>query len=139
MLSWRQLQQVYWAGWSGILFKGPLTRTFSRVTQVVPVDPEHGLTSTLLFARAILDRGNVLTWFPEGERARDGKTHRFLPGAGLLIQKNSCAGGAGVHHRHLRGVAGHPAAAAHPPDPSSLRTARNACRQRARDRRHGGA
>jgi long-chain acyl-CoA synthetase len=88
MLSWRQLQQVYWAGWSGILFKGPLTRTFSRVTQVVPVDPEHGLTSTLLFARAILDRGNVLTWFPEGERAHDGKTHRFLPGAGLLIQKS---------------------------------------------------
>jgi long-chain acyl-CoA synthetase len=87
MLSWRQLQQVYWAGWSGILFKGPLTRTFSRVAQVVPVDPERGLTSTLLFARAILDRGNVLTWFPEGERARDGKTQRFLPGAGLLIQK----------------------------------------------------
>jgi long-chain acyl-CoA synthetase len=87
MLSWRQLQQVYWAGWSGILFTGPFTRTFSRATQVVPVDPERGLTSTLLFARAILNRGNVLTWFPEGERARDGKTHRFLPGAGLLIQK----------------------------------------------------
>jgi long-chain acyl-CoA synthetase len=87
MLSWKQLQQVYWAGWSGILFRGPITRTFSRITQVVPVDPERGLTSTLLFARAILNRGNVLTWFPEGERSRDGKIHRFLPGAGLLIQK----------------------------------------------------
>jgi long-chain acyl-CoA synthetase len=87
MLSWRQLQQVYWAGWSGILFRGPITRAFSRTTQVVPVDPERGLTSTLLFARAILNRGNVLTWFPEGERSRDGTIHRFLPGAGLLIQK----------------------------------------------------
>ncbi|MGH6919529.1 MAG: AMP-binding protein [Geminicoccaceae bacterium] len=86
-LSWQQLQQVYWAGWSGLLFRGPVTRTFSRITQVVPVDPERGLTSTLLFARAILDRGNVLTWFPEGERSRDGKVNRFLPGAGLLIQK----------------------------------------------------
>jgi long-chain acyl-CoA synthetase len=87
VLSWRQLQQVYWAGWSGLLFRGPVTRTFSRITQVVPVDTERGLTSTLLFARAILNRGNVLTWFPEGERSRDGKMQRFLPGAGLLIQK----------------------------------------------------
>jgi long-chain acyl-CoA synthetase len=87
MLSWQQLQQVYWAGWSGLLFRGPVTRTFSRITQVVPVDSERGLTSTLLFARAILNRGNVLTWFPEGERSRDGQMQRFLPGAGLLIQK----------------------------------------------------
>jgi long-chain acyl-CoA synthetase len=87
VLSWQQLQQAYWAGWSGLLFRGPVTRTFSRITQVLPVDSEHGLTSTLLFARAILDRGKVLTWFPEGERSRDGKVNRFLPGAGLLIQK----------------------------------------------------
>ncbi|HEX5080329.1 MAG TPA: AMP-binding protein [Geminicoccaceae bacterium] len=87
VLSWKQLQQVYWAGWSGLLFRGPVTRTFSRITQVVPVDPERGLTSTLLFARAILNRGNVLTWFPEGERSRDGQLERFLPGAGMLIQK----------------------------------------------------
>jgi long-chain acyl-CoA synthetase len=87
VLSWKQLQQVYWAGWSGLLFKGPLTRTFSRATQVVPVDAEHGLTSTLQFARAILERGNILTWFPEGERSRSGQIERFLPGAGLLIQK----------------------------------------------------
>jgi long-chain acyl-CoA synthetase len=87
VLSWRQLQQVYWAGWSGLLFRGPLTRAFSRITQVVPVDPERGLTSTLQFARAILSRGRALTWFPEGERSRDGKLERFLPGAGLLIQK----------------------------------------------------
>jgi long-chain acyl-CoA synthetase len=87
VLSWKQLQDVYWAGWTGLLFRGPLTRMFSRASQVVPVDPERGLTSTLLFARAILDRGKVLTWFPEGERSRDGQVHRFLPGAGLLIQK----------------------------------------------------
>jgi long-chain acyl-CoA synthetase len=87
VLSWRQLQRVYWAGWTGFLFRGPVTKTFSRATQTVPVDPEHGLTSTLVFARAILDRGKALTWFPEGERSQDGKIHRFLPGAGLLIQK----------------------------------------------------
>jgi long-chain acyl-CoA synthetase len=69
------------------LFRGPLTRTFSRASQVVPVDAERGLTSTLQFARAILERGNILTWFPEGERSRSGQIERFLPGAGLLIQK----------------------------------------------------
>ncbi len=87
VLSWQQLQQLYWAGWTGLLFRGPVTKMFSRATQTVPVDPEHGLTSTLVFARAILDRGKALTWFPEGERSQDGKIQRFLPGAGLLIQK----------------------------------------------------
>jgi long-chain acyl-CoA synthetase len=87
VLSWQQLQDVYWAGWTGLLFRGPVTKMFSRASQVVPVDPERGLTSTLVFARAILDRGKALAWFPEGERSRDGRVHRFLPGAGLLIQK----------------------------------------------------
>jgi long-chain acyl-CoA synthetase len=69
------------------MFQGPISRTISRASQTVPVDPQHGLTSTLLFARAILERGNALTWFPEGERTPDGSVQRFLPGAGLLIQK----------------------------------------------------
>jgi len=87
VLSWQQMQRIYWAGWTGIMFKGPIGRTFSRASQTIPVDPERGLTSTLLFARAILDRGQALTWFPEGERTCDGNMQRFLPGAGLLIQK----------------------------------------------------
>ena len=87
MLSWQQLQQVYWAGWSGLLFRGPVTRTFSRITQVVPVDPERGLTSTLLFARAILNRGNVADLVSRGRALARRRDPRFLPGAGLLIQK----------------------------------------------------
>ena len=87
VLSWQQVQRLYWAGWTGIMFRGPISRTISRASQTVPVDPEHGLTSTLLFARAILDRGKALTWFPEGERTPDGSLQRFLPGVGLLIQK----------------------------------------------------
>jgi long-chain acyl-CoA synthetase len=86
-LSWSQLRQLYWAGWSGLLFRGPLTRLFSRASRVLPVDPEGGLTSTLPLGIAALERGNALCWFPEGARSTDGRLHRFLPGAGLLLER----------------------------------------------------
>ncbi|MDX1541698.1 MAG: AMP-binding protein, partial [Geminicoccaceae bacterium] len=86
-LSWSDLQKIYWAGWTGVLFRGPLTRLFSRITHVVPVDPKRGLTSTLALGRGVLERDLVLVWFPEGERARKGELQRFLPGAGWLIDK----------------------------------------------------
>jgi long-chain acyl-CoA synthetase len=86
-LSWSQLRWLYWAGWTGLLFRGPLTRLFSRATRVLPVDPERGLTSTLPLGLAALERGSALVWFPEGARSTDGQMHRFLPGAGLLIER----------------------------------------------------
>jgi long-chain acyl-CoA synthetase len=86
-MSWAQLRHLYWAGWTGLLFRGPLTRLFSRAARVLPVDPERGLTSTLPLAVAALERGNALCWFPEGARSTDGRMHRFLPGAGLLLER----------------------------------------------------
>ncbi|HSA83123.1 MAG TPA: AMP-binding protein [Geminicoccaceae bacterium] len=86
-LSWSQLRRIYWAGWTGLLFRGPLTRLFSRAAQVLPVDPERGLTSTLPLAKAALEQEHALCWFPEGARSPDGRLHRFLPGAGLLIER----------------------------------------------------
>ena len=121
VLSWRQLQQHYWAGWSGILFQGPLTRAFSRAAQVVPVDAEQGRASTLLFALTILRRGNSLTWFPEGERSIDGELLRFLPGVGLLVQKNRCSRGTSPHLRHLRGLAAATQVPEYTSDPRSIR------------------
>ena len=86
-LPLRRARQLYWAGWTGLLFRGPVTKLFSRATQVVPVDPERGLTSTLALARAVLEQGKQLVWFPEGGRSTDGKLHRFLPGVGWLLDK----------------------------------------------------
>ena len=86
-LSWSQLRRLYWAGWTGLLFRGPLTRLFSRAARVLPVDPERGLTSTLPLGLAALERGAALVWFPEGARSTDGRLHRFLPGAGLLLER----------------------------------------------------
>jgi long-chain acyl-CoA synthetase len=87
VLPWTQLRNLYWAGWVGLLFRGPLTRLFSRVFQVLPVDPERGLTSTLTLGRAVLERGDPLVWFPEGGRSTDGRLQAFLPGVGLLLER----------------------------------------------------
>jgi long-chain acyl-CoA synthetase len=87
VLPWAQLRELYWAGWVGLLFRGPFTRLFSRVFQILPVDPERGLTSTLALGRAVLERGHPLVWFPEGQRSTDGRLHAFLPGVGLLLER----------------------------------------------------
>jgi long-chain acyl-CoA synthetase len=86
-LSWSQLHRLYWAGWTGLLFRGPLTRLFSGIAHVLPVDPEGGLTSTLPLGKAALERGFALVWFPEGARSSDGRLHRFQPGAGWLLAR----------------------------------------------------
>ena len=86
-LSWAALHRLYWAGWTGLLFRGPLTRLFSRIAHVLPVDPEGGLTSTLPLGKAALERGYALVWFPEGARSSDGRLHRFQPGAGWLLER----------------------------------------------------
>ncbi len=86
-LSWRQLQHLYWAGWTGLLFRGPITKLFSRAAHVVPVDPERGITSTLAVARAVLERDHALVWFPEGQRSETGELQDFLPGVGWLLEK----------------------------------------------------
>jgi len=90
-LPWDRLRQVYWAGWTGLLFRGPLTRLFSRATHVVPVDPERGLTSTLAIGRAVLEQDKILVWFPEGRRSPTGELQPFLPGAGWLLEKSGVA------------------------------------------------
>jgi long-chain acyl-CoA synthetase len=87
VLPWEQLRHLYWAGWAGLLFRGPFTRFFSRIFQVLPVDPERGLTSTLTLGRAVLERGDPLVWFPEGGRSTDGRLQAFLPGVGLLLER----------------------------------------------------
>jgi long-chain acyl-CoA synthetase len=87
VLPWERARRLYWAGWAGLLFRGPFTRLFSRVFQVLPVDPERGLTSTLTLGRAVLERGDPLVWFPEGGRSTDGRLQPFLPGVGLLLER----------------------------------------------------
>lgn len=81
----RQAGSLYWAGWTGMLFTGPLRRWFSRTARILPIDPGAAPRRSLLLASAALDRGNQLVWFPEGRRSPDGQLQRFRPGIGLLL------------------------------------------------------
>ncbi len=84
-LEYERLRKTYWAGWTGIVFNTPLRRWFSRTCQVVPIDPDRAVVSSLALGGAVLKRGDNLIWFPEGERSSDGKLQDFRAGVGLLL------------------------------------------------------
>ena len=50
-----------------------------------------GISSSLAMARAVLDQGNILVWFPEGRRTRTGDVLPFQPGIGALIEDKPIA------------------------------------------------
>jgi long-chain acyl-CoA synthetase len=85
-LSARQLESLYWAGWTGLMFSGRLTRWFSRTARVLPIDPGAAPRSSLALAATALKRGHTLIWFPEGQRSPDGTLQQFRPGIGLVLR-----------------------------------------------------
>jgi long-chain acyl-CoA synthetase len=86
-LEWRRLARTYWGGWTGIAFRNPLMRAMSRLARVLPIEPERGIASSLALAAAVLERGDGLVWFPEGERSTSGELLPFRPGIGLLLRR----------------------------------------------------
>lgn len=84
-LPFATLRRTWWAGWTQLLFAGVFSRWFSRVAQIVPVDPDRAVASSLAGGEAVLSRGGCLVWFPEGARSYDGSLQRFLPGVGALL------------------------------------------------------
>jgi long-chain acyl-CoA synthetase len=83
----RRLRETYWGGAVTVLFTNPVTRLFSRVTRILPVDPERAAMGSLALAAATLQRGKSLVWFPEGRRSPTGELQRFLPGIGVLLER----------------------------------------------------
>jgi len=84
-LDYPRLRRTYWAGWTGIVFNTPIRRWFSRICQVVPIDPDRAVVSSLALGGAVLKRGDDLIWFPEGQRSPDGTLQPFRAGVGLLL------------------------------------------------------
>jgi long-chain acyl-CoA synthetase len=82
----RRLGQTFWGGWVGILFRSKLTSSLSHSMRILPVEPRSGPISNLALAAGVLHHGHNLVWFPEGQRAADGKLKRFRPGIGLLLR-----------------------------------------------------
>ncbi len=84
-LDFGTLRETYWAGWTGAAFGNPVTRTVSRLAQVVPVDPARAGSSSLAFGAAVLQREKSLVWFPEGQRSSSGELQEFKRGIGMLL------------------------------------------------------
>ncbi len=85
-LPWSRLRRTYWAGWVGKMHRGPISRFTSRATRVFPVDPDRDLAGSIKTARALLERGHDVVWFPEGHRSPDGSLEPFQGGIGLLLE-----------------------------------------------------
>ena len=79
-----RLRHFCWAGWTGMLFRGPLSRAISRAARVLPIDPVGRAASSLAYGAAALKRKTSLIWFPEGARSIDGRLGTFRPGIGLV-------------------------------------------------------
>ncbi len=82
------LERTCWAGWTGIAFGNPLTRFFSRIARVLPIDPDKEVARSLALTLAALRQGNHLVVFPEGRRSPDGRLQPLRPGLGLLVARN---------------------------------------------------
>jgi long-chain acyl-CoA synthetase len=83
----RVQRRTYWAGWTGVAFGNAFARFGSRLSQVVPIDPERGVVSSLAFCAAVLRQGRSLVLFPEGERSASGQLLPFRQGIGILLHR----------------------------------------------------
>ncbi len=84
-----RLEHTWWSGDVNRLFAGPVSRLFSRLSQIFPVD-ERDAGATLAAAVEVLRRDRCLVWFPESWRSPDGELQRFLPGIGVLVAEIGC-------------------------------------------------
>jgi len=81
------LARAWWGGWTGIAFRNPLVKALSRLGNLVPIDPERAVQSSLAFGAAVLRDQRSLVWFPEGHRSPDGELQEFKAGLGLLLER----------------------------------------------------
>jgi long-chain acyl-CoA synthetase len=80
------LARVRWSGDAGRLFGSGAGRFLARAARIFPVEERRpGLT--LAYARAALEEGDCLVWFPESWRSPDGQLQTFLPGIGRLVRE----------------------------------------------------
>ncbi len=87
-LTWRQFKHTYWAGWTGLLFRGAITHLFSRMAGIFPVDPDRSPGLGLAYGLGTLTRRNVLVWFPEGMRSPTGELGPFMAGIGVVVDRS---------------------------------------------------
>jgi long-chain acyl-CoA synthetase len=85
-LGQQRMRQTYWAGWTGVMTTHWWNRALSRLAQVVPIDPDNALVSSVAFGAAALKLHKNLVWFPEGGVSPNGQLQAFKPGVGWLLE-----------------------------------------------------
>ena len=81
-----RMRETYWGGWTGVMTTHWWNRALSRLAQVVPIDPDNALISSMAFGAAALKLRKNLVWFPEGGVSSSGQLQAFKPGVGLLLE-----------------------------------------------------
>ncbi len=81
------LRRTFWAETVEYLTAGPLHRGVGRLVQAFPVDQRAAPARSVARALAVLERGDSLVWFPEGERSTAGGLLPFRHGIGLLLER----------------------------------------------------
>jgi long-chain acyl-CoA synthetase len=85
----KRLRDTQWAGWVGIAFGNPIFSYLSRLAQVIPIDAQNSMLTSLALGAAVLKQGKNLVWFPESERTLDGNLLPFKQGIGILLKDQS--------------------------------------------------
>lgn len=81
-----RLRRTQWAGWVGIAFGNPVFSYLSRLAQVIPIDAQKSMLTSLALGAAVLKQGRSLVWFPEAKRTLDGNLLPFKQGIGILLK-----------------------------------------------------
>ncbi|MBI3724945.1 1-acyl-sn-glycerol-3-phosphate acyltransferase [bacterium] len=85
VVGMRMKRYVYWMAWASI-FTWPLIGALTELHRALPVDLERPKPSTLRRALAVLESGEALGVFPEGERTsgENGEMDPWKPGLARL-------------------------------------------------------
>src|SRR5699024_2637642 len=89
-LPYSRLRQLRWVAYAGAALANPVTRMASRLAMMVPIDSDQAPLAGLASGAAVLARGDILVWFPAGQRSPNGQVQSFQPGIGALAD----------HYRH---------------------------------------
>jgi long-chain acyl-CoA synthetase len=85
-LPLRTCQHMFYMGFEWF-FRHPVLAWWGRGVRVIPVDMDTFLMRALQASAAILQQGQILCVFPEGERSADGRVRPFRKGIGILAKE----------------------------------------------------
>lgn len=85
-LPYSRLRDLRWVAFAGQSLANAVTRLASRLALIVPIDADESPLAGLAGGAAVLARGDILVWFPAGERSPDGNVQEFQPGIGVLAE-----------------------------------------------------